>query len=251
MFPVIQVGPLAIQSSWLILLVSFYLTTVIIEKAAKTENMEEGKVDNVILFSTAAGLLGARFGFVLQHLDLFADNWGSIFSINGSMLDLPSGLLFAIITGAVLLQKYNIPLLNFLDTVSWGACLFFTGVLLSAFASGNYPGTATDLPWGMEFAGAVRHPVQIYEVALIVGLLAVLWFLKRKGVVVLPTGGLFFTAAAIVSGVMLLLNIFLESGDLIIGVRSSQLATWGILTLALVLLEWRFRIGNKNGLNGG
>ena len=250
MFPIIQVGPIAIQSSWLILLVSFYLATVIVEKVAKTENLDEGKVDNVILFSAAAGLLGARFGFVLQHLDLFANNWGSVFSLNDSMLDLPSGLLFAIITGAVLLRKYNIPGLNFLDTISWGACLFFTGVLLSAFASGNNPGTTTTLPWGIEFAGDVRHPVQIYEIALIAVLLAVLWFLKRKGTFVLPTGGLFFTVAAITSAVMLLLNIFHESGDLVMGARASQLAAWGILTVSLVLLEWRFRTGKKKGLSG-
>ena len=53
------------------------------------------------------------------------------------------------------------------------------GRLGNFFARDAY-GAPTGLPWGVAQAGAVRHPVQLYEAALDLVLFAVLWKLRRR-----------------------------------------------------------------------
>jgi prolipoprotein diacylglyceryltransferase len=51
-------------------------------------------------------------------------------------------------------------------------------------------GTATSLPWGVDFGdGVPRHPVQLYEsAAMAIFLVAFLWSVRRQNAVVLRTG---------------------------------------------------------------
>lgn len=53
------------------------------------------------------------------------------------------------------------------------------GRLGNFFAADAY-GTPTRLPWGVEQAGAVRHPVQLYEAALDLVLFGVMWRLRGR-----------------------------------------------------------------------
>lgn len=46
---------------------------------------------------------------------------------------------------------------------------------LGNFLAGDAYGLPTGLPWGVAMAGAQRHPVQLYELALDLALFAVLW----------------------------------------------------------------------------
>jgi len=245
MFPVIKVGPFAIQSPILILLAGFYLATISIGKSAKNLNLDTRKVENVILFCAAAGFLGARLGFVLQNLDAFTNNWVSIFSLNGTMLDVSSGLLFSFIIGLILLRKYNIQELKFLDAVSMGGVIFVISVFMSSFSSGNDLGSATKLVWGIDFAGKTRHPVQIYEMLTIIALVFIVWFLNKKKILTLPVGGLFFTNAALLATAILILDVFHEYSDYVLGGRQDQVIAWIILAISLILLEWLYRKENK------
>ena len=56
MFPVIQIGPLSIQSAGLFILVGFYFALLVTGNAAKAVGLDSGKVEDSILISAAAGL---------------------------------------------------------------------------------------------------------------------------------------------------------------------------------------------------
>lgn len=49
------------------------------------------------------------------------------------------------------------------------------------FVGGCCYGTPTSLPWAMEFAGALRHPTQLYEMGFHLSAAAVLYRLRAKG----------------------------------------------------------------------
>lgn len=51
---------------------------------------------------------------------------------------------------------------------------------LGNFLAGDAYGTVTSLPWGVYMAGATRHPVQLYELALDLMLFAVLWRWRQR-----------------------------------------------------------------------
>jgi prolipoprotein diacylglyceryltransferase len=63
---------------------------------------------------------------------------------------------------------------------------------IGCFLTGLHPGRATTLPWGIDYLGAVRHPIPLYESVLGVALMLVaLLLLSRR----LPAG---VTAVALV-----------------------------------------------------
>lgn len=54
------------------------------------------------------------------------------------------------------------------------------GCFLAGLSDHTY-GVATTLPWGVDFGdGVKRHPTQLYEIAFLVALAAVLWRMSRK-----------------------------------------------------------------------
>jgi len=240
MFPVIQIGPLSIQSAGLFILAGFYFALLVTGNAAKAAGLVSGKIENTILISAAAGLVGARLGFLVQNPDVFRNNLDGIFSPSGSLLDLSSGILFALLTAAILLQKYHLPVLKVLDATALGAAIQTVGVLLSRFASGGDLGTATGLSWGLQIAGQVRHPVQVYEILSIV-ILGVIcrWSFRRKQES-FPDGVTFFLTSAAIASILVIMQVFHESSNYIYKFRTDQLAYLVILVISLISAEVLF-----------
>lgn len=240
MFPVIQIGPLSIQSAGLFILVGFYFALLVTGNAAKAVGLDSGKVENSILISAAAGLAGARLGFLVQNPDVFRNNLGAIFSPNGSLLDLSSGILFSLLTAAILLQKYRLPVLIVLDATALGVAIQTVGVLLSRFASGGDLGTVTGLGWGLQIAGQVRHPVQVYEI-LSIGILVTIcrWSLRRKRESI-PDGVTIFLTSAAIAITLLFMQVFHESSNYFYKFHSNQLTYLVILIISLISVEILF-----------
>ena len=240
MFPVIQIGSLSIQSAGLFLLAGFYFALVVTDKAARAAGLDAGKVENTILFSCLAGLAGARLGFLMQNPDVFRNNWVSIVSPNASLLDLSSGFLFALVTGAILLRKYQLPAYKFMDAIAWGVVLQAIGVLLSNLASGGDLGTMTDAAWGVQIAGQIRHPVQAYEIILIVILGWICWQVLVRKRATLPDGVVFFLVTSIIAISLLSMHIFHESASWILNMRAQQLTYLAALIFSLLFMECLF-----------
>lgn len=237
MYPVIQIGPVAIQSGGFILVLCFYVATLIVTRTAKQLLLDTSVIEKVLFFSLLAGIVGARLGFILQYPSAFTGNWLSVFALNPTLLDPSSGLLFGFICMVVLINRWKVPLLLFLDALSTGAIVMIAGIYFSNFASGSYPGTITQLPWGVNLAGAVRHPVQIYEIvgALLTGIY--LWYLLKSHESDRYAGKTFFIFMAASSSIRLLLEIFHQQGDMLIGLRTVQIICFMILIGSFIGLD--------------
>lgn len=166
MFPIINIGPLALQAAGLILLLSFFFGVWLTGKFASGLCTNLDAIENSLLIGLIAGILGARIGFLLQNPNIFIANPLSLLSLTPSMLDASFGVLVGILTAFILAQKKNLPLWPTLDTLTPFLILIFAGIHLANYANGNAYGIPTDLPWGVELWNAVRHPVQLYALSL-------------------------------------------------------------------------------------
>ncbi len=236
MLPVIQIGPLAIQSFGLILLISYYFATVVIDRAAKVRQLDAGKIEKTILFATIAGIVGARLGFVLLNPSAFSGNWWNAFSINPALLDTTSGLVIGLITAIASVSKYKLPAWDVLDVFTPGGVVFIFGLYLAFFASGKNLGVNTNLPWGLMVGGAVRHPVQLYELAgmLIIGLWIWWQFTKAPEQIIPGKVFLYFVAAS--AGLRLFLDIFHQPGTMLFGFREIQLICLVLMIISFGIL---------------
>jgi 2-amino-4-hydroxy-6-hydroxymethyldihydropteridine diphosphokinase len=166
MFPIINIGPLAIQAAGLILLLSFFIGSWLAARFSAGLGTNTEVLENSILLSLIAGLLGARIGFLLRNPVVFVNNPLSLVSLTPSMLDTSFGVLVGVLSALILAQKKHLPLWPTLDALTPFFVLIFAGVHLANYANGDAFGIPTELPWGIQLWNATRHPVQLYALLL-------------------------------------------------------------------------------------
>ncbi|HKY73688.1 MAG TPA: prolipoprotein diacylglyceryl transferase family protein, partial [Patescibacteria group bacterium] len=138
-------------------------------KKGKEEYYDEYALFDVLLASSFWGLLGARAGFILAHIQDFGVDivkWLSVFTYPGYV-----GLA-GFVAGTYVLFSYAkkqhwdaFELADFgAMGLSLASVLFATGM----FVNGSGFGNPTTLPMGMQFPGVFdnRHPSQLYAAVL-------------------------------------------------------------------------------------
>ena len=242
MFPVIDIGPLAIQAAGLLLILSIWLGLWLSGKLATHLGTNGDVIENGIMTAFLVGIVTARIGFALTNPTILKEDPLSLLSLSPSMLDANFGLLAGLLVLLITYQKQHLPLWPTLDTLSPLFILAFTGVQLANLANGNAYGLPADLPWGVDLWNAQRHPVQIYTLILTAALLV--WSLiqtrglKQTGTT--HSGILSSITLAALAFITLFTQAFVADKQLLLGFDQIQWAALFVLIGALFLI---YRLG--------
>jgi len=245
MLPVVNIGPLVLQTPGLVTILGIWLAMTAVEKYARGLGRNVNQVSNLMLIGLIAGILGARLSFAASNLAAFQGNYLSILSLSPTMLDPIGGTAVGVIAGLVYGQRQKMIFWETLDLLTPGFAVFMIFLGLSNLVSGEGYGTPTNLPWGLQLWGEKRHPAQIYSILGAVLIFFLMFF--RPGFKGLTPGGLFLGWLSMSS----LVSIFLETfrGDSIIwggGIRAGQVLSWVVLAITLILLGKRVQPGKDN-----
>ncbi len=233
MFPIIQIGPLAVQAAGLFVIASVYIGMVLTEKRASQSGLNSASLDNLILLALFGFLAGGRLSFALTHWDSFRVSPLDIISLNASLFDLTGGLAIGFIVALVYGQRKGLAFWPTLDALTPFFATVMVGIGLSHLASGNAFGKETSLPWGISLHGAVRHPSQVYEVALALFILSLIGLRKPFPI----AGAQFLTFLAWTAGAHLFLEAFRGDSTLVFGgLHLGQILAWIVLAVAFLAL---------------
>ena len=241
MFPIINIGPLAVLAAGLILLLSFFIGSWLAARFSAGLGTNTDVIENSILLGLIAGLLGARIGFLLRNPAVFVNNPLSLVSLTPSMLDASFGVLVGVLSAMILAQKKHLPLWPTLDALTPFFLLIFAGVHLANYANGNAFGIPTELPWGVQLWNATRHPVQLYALllagALFAWLLIQTRLLKTTG---FQRSGVLFS---VILGGMAIITLFIRSfiaEKILLGaIDFNQAVSFSVLLASLGLIYTR------------
>lgn len=240
MLPVIQVGPLVLQTPFLILIAGIWLGLTASERDARRQAYDSNRLSDLVLVGLVAGLLGARLSYAALQPAAFAGNFLSVLSPTPTMLDPLGGMAVGILAAVIYAQSKQMPLWQTLDALTPGLAVFFIALGVAHLASGEAFGAMTSLPWGIYQWGEARHPAQVYEIlgATIIAVVAY----RLHAATHRPAGVFFLGWAALTA----LLRIFLEAfrGDSLMwpgGLRPAQIGAWSILAVALIVLGKRWQ----------
>ncbi len=231
MFPILQIGPLAMQTGPLFILLGMWLGLNLSEKYAKRVGLHPEVVFNVVFAALVSGVLGARLLYVLRYPAAFIASPGSLVSINPGLLDPMGGLAAALIAILIYGQRKQLPLWPTLDALTPMLATLAIAMALGNLATGRGFGMPTQLPWAIDLWGETRHPSQIYE-----GLAGVLvfWLVWRLPAKTTAPGAVFFVFLALSGGARLFLEAFRgDSATLANGLRVVQFAAWGVMAIGL------------------
>lgn len=245
MLPVIQIGPLALQTAGLILVVGFWLAVEIAGRQGRQLGLDAGVIQNAGLYGALAGIVGARVTYVIEYWPVYRENLLGIVSLNPQTLSLTPGVVVGLAVTIAYLQRKEIPARPLLDAIAPGAAIFAASLALANLASGAAFGIETGVPWAIELWDARRHPLQLYEFAAALGILAIVWRVGHRA----PAPGLrFLLFVALYGGARLMLASLQATSQLLFGgFRTAQVAGWLATLIALGLMRAWFRESEKQG----
>jgi len=140
------------------------------------------RIWSLALVTALSGVLGARVLWALQpdviHRTL--DNPLIALQVWDGGLTFIGGLIGAAVGGAVYLRRTGEPILRMLDVVAPGFGVGLAIGRIGCYLTGLHPGKPTSLPWGIDYLGAIRHPIPLYEAALGLVLAGMAFWLLRR-----------------------------------------------------------------------
>lgn len=247
MLPVLQIGSFTVRTPGLALLAALWIGLEVASREGVRRGLNEDRIYNLGFLTVLAGVLGARFGYVLLNLDVYR-GIRPLTRLATSVLALAPGTeivwLGSLAGGAVLvflIWRWRLDPLALADSFAPGLVVFIIGIGLANLFSGNYYGVETDVFWGINLWGAKRHPTQIYLILIGVGTLAASWRLHgldsltvRKTNLAredlsLPRPGLIAQVCLILISLSILLIEPLRADSPVIG---PGLRVWEIVALA-------------------
>ena len=118
MFPVLQIGSLALRLPGLLLIVGLWLSTLLIDREAPRRGVSGAAVNSMIFYALLGGLLGARLGYALRYLEVYLENPLALVSLNPRTLAPLEGLVAAGIVALIYAQRKRLPLWPTLDVLA-------------------------------------------------------------------------------------------------------------------------------------
>ena len=240
MLPMLQIGPLNIQTGGLILVLAAWLGMSLTEKLGKYSRVPPNLTTDAIIWGIGGGIIFARLGFSLASPDVLFQNPLTLISLNTYQLDLFSGLAGFFLTTAFYSSRKGLPFRLLLDAQTPFFICAAAGYALSTMVSGNVYGAPVSLPWAVSLWGISRHPVQIYDLLFIClagyFLLKPLSFLDDE----IPRGSQFPLLIAALAIDQIITSPFRGDPGIttLAGVRLQQIAAWVILAAALIILRY-------------
>lgn len=127
-----------------------------------------------------SGMIGGRIGYVIAHPSRFIEDPVRILRVNEGGLVFYGGLVLALAAVALWARRRGERALSVIDFGMTGVPLGHAIGRIGCFLNGCCYGAPSSTPLALETAGALRHPVQLYEVAFNLALYAALCLQYRR-----------------------------------------------------------------------
>lgn len=232
MITTLRLGPLALPTYPVLLILGFYLGLWLAAKTAGRRGIHPDHLYNAGFYAVLAGLVGGRLGHVLRFFAAYREDPLSVFTPNLIAFEPVVAVGAAAAVLVLYVRRYRLPVRVFVDALSLGALLVLAVLALADGLNGRAWGMPTMLPWAIVQWDVYRHPVQYYELLGVLAVLSLLWaWLPR-----LAPGRVALAAVGGYAGVRLLVDAFRDRpatiGD---GFRLTQVIALVVLLLTLIV----------------
>jgi len=235
MYPSISLGPFVFPVASLLYLLGVAVSLNVVERAAKLLKLDYNAIYATAVTGLVSGMIGARLVFVALYWSAFQDNPLAIIWPLNSGYNLAGGLIFGA-AGLLFYGRYKkLPLASTADAMIPGVVTGLIFISLADFLAGPGMGTYSRQFWAMDVYGALRHPVQIYEI--IGGVLALLVWLKMRPSRLFD-GQLFLMTTAVYAAGRLFTDAFRQSSWFTAdGYRIIQIISLVVMLICLYALN--------------
>lgn len=183
-------GVLHIRSYGLLLAVAFLFGTWLSLREARRLGLDEDRLITVILVVLVGSVVGARALYVLEHVQEFRREWGSVLAVWQGGLTLYGGVVAGTVAGLIAARQLGMPMWTVADALTPAVALGTVIGRIGCFLNGCCYGVPTGQPWGvvfpsdsfagLEFGNAAVHPSQLYFALAGLLLFVLVWLLRTR-----------------------------------------------------------------------
>jgi phosphatidylglycerol---prolipoprotein diacylglyceryl transferase len=179
---VVTVGSLAVRWYGLLALVGLGVGVWLTLREATRQHLGHDAVLVALSWAIPVGVLSARLVYVVGWWDSYLTRPADVWRLSLSELSLWGGLAGGLVAAVVALRHDPGLRRRVLDAAAPAAALAIAIGGLGAFVDGHGQGIPTAVPWATMYSsplastpdfGVPRHPVQVYEALIALGLFAV------------------------------------------------------------------------------
>lgn len=163
MLPVLQMGPFAIQTYPLALVLAGWVALAVGARAARKLGIDGDHVYNAGFYGLVGGVVVARLAHVIAFWPAYRAQPTEIIGLNMTAFLAWPGLVAALAIAGWYIHRRRLPLATMLDAFAPGLLVGLAIAAVGALLAGRSAGMPADLPWSMTLWGVRRHPVQVYE----------------------------------------------------------------------------------------
>lgn len=232
----INLGPITIKVWGLLVATGIAVALALALKKAKKDGIKQTWVYDLVFCSIVAGFIGSRIGYVLfswpQNVPM---TFLSVVDITKGGLSFTFGLIAALITDFAYMRYKKIDALKFADFIVPYLVIAHAISRVGCFITGMHIGKQTNFFLGVMVDGAVRHNVGLYEIFILVTILAILTYLRRFA---LPEGSIFASYLMLYAVLRFPLD-FLRTDPVYYGLTAAQYLLIGLFALSMAFFGYQ------------
>jgi len=175
-----EIGNFKAASYGFMLFLSFALGYLLTLWEGHRKNINLNHISGAVLMAMLGAAVGARVGYLLEHLDELAMRPALFLEFQQGGLSSIGGIVGATFFIVAYLGFQKLPISNYLDTMVPGLCLGVVLTRIGCFMNGCCYGIASSLPWAVDAGDFPRHPTQLYHSLSGVILFVIIWKLRKK-----------------------------------------------------------------------
>jgi phosphatidylglycerol:prolipoprotein diacylglycerol transferase len=259
-FPGFDLGPLTIRTFGIMVALGLLVGSVIFVRHGARAGIEPSRLERLALWTLVLGIVGARLLFVLTDAGSFAERPWAVVALWEGGLEFSGGFLVAV---AYLLwwlrRNPDVPGLLVSDGMVLGLSVGLAIGRIGCYAVGEHLGGTTGFFLAVHYLGgetregpipigAHIHNTALYEIVLLLPLIGLLFWLRRREV---PRGWL--TATFLLwYGVQRFLTDFLRAYDRrALGLTGAQYVCIGLIVVGLLFAARLRRRASRAGDGDG
>lgn len=178
-----HIGSIHIYSFSVLLVLSWCVFSFLFWRMLRSNGVDEDKIFDLTFYATLVSFICSRVGFVLLNWQLFSTTWLKIFALWVQPgLSLYGAFIGGLLTLVFLSRREKVRLGHVLDAFasSFPAALIIG--LVGSFLGGVTVGRGANVPWATRVVGHIgrRHPVDLYEVIMLIGMILVLSYIEKR-----------------------------------------------------------------------
>jgi len=181
MYPEIcKIGLFTVYSYGLMLAVAFIISSTLLIKQAKKQNMNPDTIFNLAFLVFISGIIGARLFYIIENIDYYKEDPLQIIMLQHGGLSWFGGLVLGVLASVLYLRFKRLPIYKVLDLISPFAALAQSIGRVGCLLNGCCFGKVSEFGIYFPVHNKVLIPVQVYSSLILVFIYIILRTVQDK-----------------------------------------------------------------------